>query len=732
MHAQTTEAPPAGDDVVKLDAFTVRTTIGTYAEEHSSAGSKTPMEIKDLSSTVQVLNASFIKDLRAQSLEDLYPYVVGMTREAATALGFTLRGFSNSVDDTTLNNLQIDGLPGLASRFGSPTTANVERVEVIKGPTSVLYGLMQPGGVINIVTKRPQQTASNTLFTSVGTYAGDAGTFGQDAVFGSNVFYTGTIDSTGPVDAGKHWLYRLVANFENLHSYRQFGWIHNRSLFPSLTYRVDANTEMTASVEVTRQSRFSDSFLAIPFSMPSLHPNLGTVYQDPNSTEYDNGETYGLNFTHRFPDNWVLKVQGRHVEHGDGKLAFENQNVISVNSTGNTPPTLGDVQNSMVVRRLRHQRNLRQYSFIDANIYGEVGPEGFRQTLLFGLNGGFEMSDFLRLAFQKKPIFNVNLYDPIFTVPAFPADPVPPTSDGITHYYNYGAYFSDQIKLGRHWRMSLGLRHDRQDGNYHDNFTTPVQDRSQSEQATVPSAGLMYQPADNLSYYVSYSKSFLPPNGTTVDANGKGGFPPATAGQVEVGLKSDFLNGRFNAIVAVYDIVRKNVAEPIPNGVSPIDGAQTYQLTGQEESEGVEVSFTYQPVPNWQLQTGYAYDDVRITKTSDPTQLNAWNSNAPHHQFNFWSRYNVPDGTWKGFGAGLGVIYVGNRHGAFSNIPANWMEIPAYARVDTALYYQWKRYSFALNIGNVLDRAYLSYVASNNNVHAGDPRKLTLSLTVPF
>lgn len=727
--AQTPSPAPA-EPVVQLDTFTVNASIGTYAEVESSGGSKTPMQLKDLPKTVQVLNASFIKDLQAQSLDDLYPYVVGMTREASVAVGFTLRGFSNSIDDT-LNNLQVDGLPGLASRFGSPTTANVERVEVIKGPTSVLYGLMQPGGIINIVTKQPQQKAANSLFTSVATFAGDAGTFGSGAKFGSNVSFITQLDSTGPLDAGKHWLYRFIGDYEHLNSFRS-GWAQNYSFFPSLTYRVDENTDLTLSAEVTKQSRFSDSFLAIPFNTPALHPNFGTVYQDPNSKEYDKGETYGLNFTHRFANNWVLKVQGRHVEHNDGKLAFENLNVISVNSTGNTPPTMADVQGSILARRLRHQFNLRQYTFIDANIYGEFGPETFRHTLLIGVNGGYENSNFLRLAFLRSPQFGVNLYAPVFTFPTFPADPARPTSRGITKQTNYGVYVSDQIKLGGHWRVSLAARHDRQDGTYDDAYTNPIQHRSRTDQAWVPSVGLMYQPTDRVGYYVSYAKSFVPPNATTVDANGSANFPPTISEQVEVGAKADLLEHRLSATVSLYDIKRNNVAEPIPNGASPIDGAQTYLLSGQEESKGIEISATYQPVKNWQLQIGYTYDDVRITKSIDPTQLNAWNSNAPRQQFNFWTRYNVPTGALRGFGTGLGVIYVSERHGAFSNDPAQWLDMGGYARVDTAFYYQWKHSTLALNITNALDRGYFSYIASITNVRTGDPRKLTVSFTTPF
>src|SRR5882724_8633692 len=160
------------DETVKLEEFKVTTTVGTYNESTTSAASKMPIDVKDLAATIQVLNASFIGDKLAASLDDLYPYVVGMTREGPAAAGFTLRGYTNSATNTMINNLQTDGLPGGASRFGSPTTANVDRVEVLKGPNSVLYGAMNPGGLINIVTKQPSVKTSHSLSTSVGSFAG--------------------------------------------------------------------------------------------------------------------------------------------------------------------------------------------------------------------------------------------------------------------------------------------------------------------------------------------------------------------------------------------------------------------------------------------------------------------------------------------------------------------------------------------------------------------------------
>src|SRR5258708_123674 len=127
---------------------------------------------------------------------------------------------------------------------------------------------MQPGGIVNIVTKQPQQKRNNSLFTSVATYASGGGGFGTGASFGNSMNFISQLDSTGPIDAGKHWLYRFIADYEHLKGFQVPMWAHNYSFFPSLTYRLDDMTQVTATVEITRQERFSNSFLAIPFFEP--------------------------------------------------------------------------------------------------------------------------------------------------------------------------------------------------------------------------------------------------------------------------------------------------------------------------------------------------------------------------------------------------------------------------------------------------------------------------------
>jgi iron complex outermembrane recepter protein len=242
----------------------------------------------------------------------------------------------------------------------------------------------------------------------------------------------------------------------------------------------------------------------------------------------------------------------------------------------------------------------------------------------------------------------------------------------------------------------------------------------------------MYQPNDTMSLYVSYSKSFVPLPPTTVDINGNAGFAPETSYQIETGLKADLPNHNLTAVLAIYDIVRQNVVENVPQGFLA-NGVQYSKPVGTQESQGVEFSVTYRPIPNWEIQFNASYDDARVVKSLDPTILNVRLPNAPRHNESLWTRYNVPSGPLNGFGVGLGAFNVSDRVGtSATNLPGQSQEIAGYWRLDTAFYYQMKNSSIALNVQNVLDRKYILSVPLIFQITPGDPRRLTLSYNRKF
>ena len=719
LHAQ---APPAPAEA--LQEVTVTAKIDTYTVHDTGIGSKIPTNVMDVPATIQVLNESFIADKLAVSLEDLYPYVVGMTREGPAAAGFTLRGYTNSATNTLINNLTTDGLPGGASRFGSPTTANVERVEVLKGPGSVLYGSMNPGGLINIVTKSPSAKQVNRASLSAGDYAGNQGKAGAG--------FQGMFDSTGPIDQDQRWLYRVVGSYEDAPAWRQFDFARNYYVFPSLTRRFGENTEVTVKAEFHRERRFAiqDQALVAPGNLVANVPSdHSIVYQDPQNEAFDRGNVYNLTAKHRFESGWTANLSYRNVAHADGRRILENRSInVAV-----------PLSNSTITQRLRDTYNTRDYAYYDLNAYREFGPDSFKNTLLLGVSDGFETHRFTRYIFQNVIGAPISVYNPVHGLVTYPTvnstTGSAPTQIAVSKYYNFALYASDQIKFGEHWVASLGLRREQYRTLYFDqavllNGTQINPGQRNNPTSTVPSFGLVYQPSDRLSVYGSYSQSFKPTPPNSV-AFGAPLPPPEKANQKEIGVKANLLNHRMEVLLSLYDIERTDVVEPVPNVFDPVTGIQVYRALSNK-SQGVELSINLQPVENWQTQIGFTHDDAHVTKSAASNLVNAQLANAPRESGNLWTRYIVPSGSLKGFGAGLGIVYTGDRNAVVDNRSPQMLTIPSNVRADIALYYRWRNYDFALNVNNVTDKSYIAGGDAPTDLVPGAPRKISALMNVKF
>ncbi|HLP25474.1 MAG TPA: TonB-dependent receptor [Acidobacteriota bacterium] len=708
LAAQSAPSPSADEEVVQLEQFTVVTSLGKYAEEMTSAGTKLPLSVREVPRTVQVLNANFLKDTLAQNLDDVYGYVVGMTRVATGATDFNLRGFTSNGAGLNLHNIQIDGLPGLTTRFGSPNTANIERVEVLKGPASILYGLINPGGMLNLVTKVPQARRATTLTGTFSTYAGGTSSFGDQSS------HTVTLDTTGAVDSGQRLLYRLIVRGEDRESFRRNNFYKNFYLYPSLTYRFSPATSLTVQAELIREKRLADYVgLVVPFGNLANLPAFDTNYNNPTDYERDQGEALSTTFRHDFSNGWTARLTSRMAVNENGRRHLDFNSLTSA-----TP-----VQNSTYRRIYRHflpGRNNVVY-FYDANAYGELTLGTVKHTLLVGASYDYDIQATHRVA-QGPNVAPINAYATPAPV-AYPADGTG-AQDTKTDYRNHSVYFSDHLSLGEHWRPSFGLRYEAQKGVSRNNTTGAVT-RGEAD-SIVPSLGLLYLVNSQLSLYASYSESFIPNSLTAFDANDRNGFDPETARQVEIGGKAELLDGKLNATLSLYDIHKENVL--VSTGLFTPAGNPISQLNGAERSKGVEFQVAWLPVPHWQVQGGLSYGDARITASTTPALVNSRILDSPRVTANFWSRYNVPAGALRGLGVGLGVTYGSSRPTSLTPIV-----LPSNTLVDTAVYYQVGRYHFAVNLANTLDRKYIASSSVNRRgLMPGAPRTVTFTVRANF
>ncbi|PWI34314.1 TonB-dependent siderophore receptor [Vibrio albus] len=662
----------------------------SYLNPAVSTATKTDIDPQDVPLTVNTVNQQFLQDIRAETLDDAYGYTTGLSRSGVNADSFTLRGMP-----ADLNSIQVNGLPGLASRFGSPTTANVERVEILKGPASIMYGQIQPGGLINIVTKKPQEEASVSYDISAQSFATDVSEFGED----NGV--TGTIDATGPLNASKTWLYRVIVSSEDTDSYRDDGDSQNHYLFPTLTYRPSELTELTFGLELQSEKRVADNGLAALNNDIDQVAPMDTHYQSADDTDEDEGTVAFVTFNTALNSNFDFTVDWRSVWHEDERELHESR---SVNSTAQE-----------VNVRDRDQLNKREYHFIDVRTTGSVWTNDIEHQVLLGANVGLEKRDFLRETYATD---GVDFYSPEALTTR--DESAYKKNHRITEYTNYGLYAQDTIYLTSNWTVMGGLRYTRQDVDF--DFVSKNTTDTQSSDAWVSQVGVVYKITDGTSLYASYGESFNPNSVEKKDANDDP-FDPEEGRQYEVGTKTTIFNDKTSLTLAYFDINKSNIVQKNSDG--------DYELLGEVQSNGVEAELLAMPVDNWQIKFGYAYVDSRITDNPDENIEGNRTPLTAYHDAYFWTKYNFPYQIAGGVvGTTLGANYESARY--TDDDKTSRVELPEYVTVDIGVHYDVKDYRVSLNVENLLDEWYYVGGSGSSRLYTGDPRNVTLSFSGKF
>jgi iron complex outermembrane receptor protein len=653
--------------------------------------------VRDIPLSVQSYTSSFMKAIETATVADLYSYIVGVSRAGGSGLDFTIRGFTAGPNGRA--NILYNGLPGLAARFGSPLTENVERIEVLKGPSSVLYGQVQPGGSINIITKKPQAERAAILDVRGGSY------FGQGVGFGDDKTYHLATDLTGPVDAKRTLLYRLVAAYHEDQSFRDFVDNSQWYVVPSFSWLGWQGGVMTVELEYRRTRASVDNGLVAPNNDIRLVAPITVRYQEPGDWLHEDGKTATLFVKKSFANGVNWNLSWRSVFHDDDTKTY-----FSLSSALTT-----------LTRRDNRIANSRRYHFLDTTVHKAIRTGPVRHGLLFGLNGGYELLDTDRRQFVSSPSLAVDLYHPIYGAPGLPPRPDVHTRL-ISH--DYAAYVSDQLDFSPKWKGLVGLRQDRQDSTQRELRINPASLSQKTSDALLPLVGLVFQPDRVWSLYGSFSNSFQPPLLTAVDAKGENSFDPERGRQLEVGAKTELRNGRGDVTLALYQIKKDNVLNTVAPGIS----AQI----GQQTSRGGELSVRLQPLANWQFIGGYAYTDSFVSKSVDPKQVGAAPVNTARHAANLWTRYDLTSGRLRRLGFGLGLVYSSDRAGSLpaSTSPVPILRLPGYFRVDGGLYYVGARYEVTLRVVNLFDELYYESAFNPVQIQPGAPRSTTLSLRV--
>lgn len=651
-----------------------------YVVEDATTATKFEAPLRDIPRSIQVVPEQVIEDQNAIRLDDALRNVSGVARDntfGGTADGFLIRGFPADIFR--------DGLPevsGTSVFFSIRETANLERIEVLKGPASILFGNVPPGGIINLVTKKP---LADPFYAAAFTI----GSFNQ---------YRPTLDISGPLTPDRNLLYRLNAVYENSSSFRDFTQIERVFVAPVLAGKIGDRTALSFELEYLDDERPFDRGLVAIGDRPADIP-ISRRLGEPSDVRRVKDLSIGLRLEHEISDNWTL----RNVFRG----------LFSDNFTRRFEPRFLDEETGILSREFRIVENDRQGYTFQTNIIGKFDTGPVKHQAVFGLDLSRVLSD--EIGFRQRPTTPINIFDPVYGTPL----PNPPLSFSFnSRTDNLGIYIQDLISLTNNLKLLVGGRFDLVDQASIDNLalTRTVQD----DTAFSPTVGLVYQPIQPISLYASFSRSFQP--NTAIAANGSF-LEPEQGTQYEVGVKAELLGGRLSSTLAFYRLTESNVGvlDPInPDFFVPI---------GEQRSQGIELDVVGEILPGWNLIASYAYTNAEITQGDEFGPTGNRVPNVPFYSGSLWTTYIIQNGPAQGLGFGLGFFYVGDRAGDLENT----FILPNYMRTDAAIYYRRKNWRLALNVKNLFNVRYFESSAfGRERITPGAPLTLSGTVSVEF
>jgi len=678
-----------------------------YNAGSSSVGGGIPTPIRDIPQSVTVINSELMQAQGATSLADALRNVPGITMGAAEggSIGnnFNLRGFSARTD------LYLDGMRDRGQYYRD--VFSLDSVEVLQGPSSMLFGRGSTGGIINQVSKLPTLTPFGTV-TLVG---------------GTQPSARGTVDFNQPIDDTS--AFRIAAMGQNVHSTRDVMHNEDYGAAPSVGFGIGTPTQATLSALWMHNNDMPDYGLP-PVNGQPAQANRKNFYGATDDRTIQDVASLNATISHQLTTAVTLRNQTQYSHytidaHESGPNNVGTLNALGVYSAfpaanlGNTTPLpLG----SLYVGLGSHDRNITDTSLYNqTDVISDFKTGSVRHQLIVGLELGRDTNDTEN--FSRNIPGNPNNYFRAVSLenPAYlPAGSIPEATGNIVNASatDIAPYINDTMSFAEFWKVVAGVRYDRYDAKLTNSINLP---RSASQDIGFISvrAGVNLQPTAAQSYYISYGTSFNPSLETLALTSGQQSLDPETSTQYELGGKWDVMERNLSLTAAVFQIEKDNTRSQISTGV--------YELTGNVRVQGFQVTAAGRLTPLWQVFAGYTYLEAEIVKASvlDGTQGKV-PANTPKDSASFWTTYRFAR-EWQ---AGTGVAYMSDRFASNNNA----VRVPSYLRWDAMVAYEQPKYSIQLNIFNLANRLnYDALIPSDRGRSVpGTDRQALLSVTYRF
>ncbi len=667
--ANTVTVEPPNADATVLTPITVEgqreTATGPvegFRATRSASGTKTDTPLVETPQSISVITADELKSRNVNKFNDSLRYTPGVESELyglePRFSHLSMRGLLSSSTGLFQDGMGLMNQPGLIVSY-NPEPWGAERIEVPRGPASVLFGQGSPGGLVNYVSKRPTTDPFAITHLETGSY---------------NRFQT-KFDVGGAVTENKDLAFRVAGLFRR--SDTQIDFLEDDRIWisPQLSWQAVDSTKIT--IFGMHQQDDTQNSQALP--------GIGTLFDNPNGSvphsryvgepahdQYDRTEyAAGYEVEHKASDTLNVRHKVRyHVVDLNDDIAYGS----------------GFDGNRTLSRTFYSNHGNTKSLTADTNAELKTSFAGSEHTLLGGIDVQYADMETVQ---NSGTVASLDIFTPTYGASITGLSPTV-LKDFIKT--QYGVYGQDQIELGEHWRFTLGGRYDWA-VNETDNHLNNTQS-TQRDEAFTGRAGVVYLFDNGIAPYASYSESFLPITGST-SASGDF-FEPETGQQYEAGVKYQPPGHDSFVTVAAFDLRRQNYTEYD-------SGLMATVQTGEVRSQGIEVeglaSFDF----GLEIKAGYTYLQTEVLKSNNASEVGKKLTQIPDHKATLWAEYKVPHGTFKGLGLGAGIRYQDRHYGDNQNT----LSVPGYTLFDAAAYYEVDKFRFGINAQNLLDQEHL-------------------------